>query len=827
MEMSRWQNVARNAGDDNMTLPHSSGPLRSVRVVEYGDHILAPFAGRLLADLGAEVLKVETGPGDPSRRHGPFPGADDGDESGLFHALNAGKRGCRLDPDQAGDRAAFERLLSEADIFVTNKQHEPLARFGLEPEGLPERFPHLVVAIGSMFGRSTPDLHGREATALHVSAASGFSSLVGHPDRMPLPLPVELPDYLAGANLAAAALAAHLGGRRSGTGQAVEVAAGDVLFYFSVVLSTLVSLGAPRVYRAGRRMPGSGGAYPFRFFPTADGAVAVACRSKRDWSALVEMIGSPAWARRPGWDDPFLIARTGSEEADGYLEAFFRTQESEALFVTAQRLGLPLAPVRTVADALREPQFWQRRSFSDSIPVGDASIRVLRAPARFSRTAVAEQVEPAPTAAPTETPASFARPRRPEPGRRGAGPAAGGLLAGIRVLDLSWVWSGPMVAATLADLGAEVIKVEHAGRLDNARLRGRPIRDGVPMEGPVEELSIYFHQNNRGKKSVAIDLKQPAGRSQFRRLADTADVIVDNLSPGVFDKLGVGYATLAATNPRLIWLAMSAAGADGPLAGMRAYAPIMSAMAGAEALVGYPDDPMVGMITAGIGDPNASSHALVALLAALIEREDSDRGQFIDFSQIEAMVADMCEPLAELMIEGREREALGAGHRRHSPHGHYPCRGDDQWVAIAVVDDDGWRRLAAAIDQPQLAADPRFASAPARVTHRLDVDELVAAWTAARPVEEVVGTLAQSDITAVPVHDIDGARRVFGSLLSVHEHPVTGTEDLAGVPWHFQVTPARVRSNAPLVGQHTAEIFDALDHPVLAAPAPPGVMART
>ena len=503
-----------------------------------------------------------------------------------------------------------------------------------------------------------------------------------------------------------------------------------------------------------------------------------------------------------------------SDEADRNLEPWFQAHDSEELFTAARRLSLPLAPVRAVADLLTEPQFAHRGSLSEDVPVGDASIRFLRAPARFSRTPVTQQLRAGPSAAGTTSSVSFSGPRRHvrvDP-HRAPPPSDAGLLAGIRVLDLSWVWSGPMVAATLADLGAEVIKVEHRGRLDNARLRGRPLRDGVPMEGPIEELSIYFHQNNRGKKSVDIDLKHPDGVRRFRRLARTTDIVIDNLTPGVFDKLDVGYDSLSSLNPRLIWLAMSAAGKDGPLAGMRAYAPIMSAMAGLEALVGYPDDPMVGMITAGIGDPNASSHALVAVLAALVERETSGRGQFIDFSQIEAMVADMCEPLAEFMLHGREPEALAAAHRRHSPHGNYPCHGDDAWVAIAITDDDGWRRLTAAIGCPDLADDARFASAAARTAHRDEVDDIVSFWTSARPIDDVVAALNRASIAAVPVLEVGAARRLFGSLLTARDHPVTGAEALAGVPWRFSATPAHVAANVPLVGQHTAELLGEPPH---------------
>ncbi len=267
-----------------------------------------------------------------------------------------------------------------------------------------------------------------------------------------------------------------------------------------------------------------------------------------------------------------------------------------------------------------------------------------------------------------------------------------------------------MVSASLADLGADVIKLENPDRLDNARLRARPLRDGVPVEGPLVEISQYFHQNNRGKRSMYLDIKDQAGAEMFRRLVRVSDVVVENLTPGVFDRAGLGYTDVVRDNPSLIWLAASAVGRGGPLAGLRAYAPIMSSLAGIEGLVGYDDDPELGMLGFPLGDANAGSHALFALLAALVGRQRDGRGRYIDMSQTEAGTAILVEPLVEAQLRGNVPGASGATHPEFAPHSHYPCKGSDKWVAIAVTDEDMWRRFAAQVGGPALAGDPRYAT---------------------------------------------------------------------------------------------------------------------
>ncbi|MGE0723329.1 MAG: CaiB/BaiF CoA transferase family protein [Alphaproteobacteria bacterium] len=378
-------------------------------------------------------------------------------------------------------------------------------------------------------------------------------------------------------------------------------------------------------------------------------------------------------------------------------------------------------------------------------------------------------------------------------------------LRGYRVLDFSWVWSGPMVAAILAEFGAEVIKVEHGKRLDNSRLRGRPIVDGKPMEGPSIELNPYFHQTNHGKRSITLNLKEPRAIALLHALAAKSQVVIENLSVGALARAGLGYEALAAVNPRIIYLSMSAAGQTGPLREMRAYAPIMSSYTGLEALVGYPGEGPTGMLNFGYGDPNAGAHALVALMAAIWHERRTGEGQLIDMAQIEAMLSVMPEPLIDRMWNGRDATPRGNAHPLHAPHGNYPVAGEDRWIAIAVTSDDAWRALRALMGAPDWAGDARLDAAAGRIAEREAIDRALAAWTATQDGAALVERLAAAGIAAAPVLGVEEqwAHPQFESrgLRQAVVHPHFGSERIYATPWRMSATPPRVESSAPILGQ--------------------------
>ncbi|MEA2279241.1 MAG: hypothetical protein QOC78_4201 [Solirubrobacteraceae bacterium] len=371
------------------------GPLAGVRVVECGEHVSAPYAARLLGDLGADVVKVESPDGDGSRRHGPFPGAPDPEASGLFHALNFNKRGVVLDVGSQAGREDLHRLLADADVFLTNA--EPAARraLGLDAPALLARHPGLVAVAVTPWGDDGPYADAR-GCSLTACAISGASWAIGTPGRPPLTLPFDLADYVAGANAAAAALAAVLAVRRGGPGQSVDVAVADVIAAFISVNSRIyVPYGRPWA-RAGRRASGSGGTYPYTILPCRDGYVALIGRSRRDWRNILAALGDPPWGQEEEFADPLRIARERADEADALLTAWFATRSRAELFAIAREHGLALAPIRSVAEVLQEPQFRERGLFVDPLEVGEASFTPPRASYAFSGSDLGTSVRPAP-----------------------------------------------------------------------------------------------------------------------------------------------------------------------------------------------------------------------------------------------------------------------------------------------------------------------------------------------------------------------------------------------------------------------------------------------
>lgn len=388
-------------------------------------------------------------------------------------------------------------------------------------------------------------------------------------------------------------------------------------------------------------------------------------------------------------------------------------------------------------------------------------------------------------------------------------------LAQLRVLDFSWVWSGPLVATTLAEFGAQVIKVEHGQRLDNSRLRGRPRRDdGTQVEGPSIELVPYFHQTNHDKLGITVDLKSPQARVLMEQLVAISDVVVENLSPGALERVGMDYARLSAINPRLVYLSMSAVGQSGPSRGMRAYAPIMSSFCGFEGLVGYPGEAPIGMMNFGYGDPNAAVHALLPLLAALHEREATGRGTHVDFSQIEAMMAVTAEPAIDALLNGRDAAPMGNRHRSMAPHGIYPVVGDDRWVSIAVADDAQWASLVAVMGAPEWASDPTLERACVRLGRVDAIDDALSRWTAGQDGAALVAGLRAAGIACSPVADVHAQWRdphfAARGLREPVVHPISGPERLYRTPWRMERHPPRVAHSAPRLGEHNEYVFGTL-----------------
>ncbi|EFC86762.1 CoA transferase [Parafrankia sp. EUN1f] len=756
--------------------------LEGIRVVEVSSRASGAYAGRLFSVLGASVV-----------RYGPVLDlAAVGTVASLTEQwLHEGKTlgaASRMEPEQVVSGADLVLLeVDSADAEWRSWASEVEAAAGRRPSSDSVRPPVVLRVEGAVVdGRPIP------SDALSVGAWSAMSWSIGGADREPLTLPFDLPDFQAALYGAAAGLATLLADPAAPDLRSVEVATRDVLaYYVGMITANFLPYERPWT-RDGARPPGSAGVYPASIFPCADGHVVLMCRNQREWKALLAAMDDPEWARDARFDDPRVVARLHADEADSHLMPWVRGQTTEELMVIGQKHGLAVAPIRSMSEALEEPQFAER-GFLGELPRAPRPVRVATVPWHLS------EIGDAPSEARSWPVGSSAT----EPAR---------LLEGLRVLDLSWVWSGPLTTSILSDLGAEVIKVEHEGHLDTGRLRGKARRGGVEVEGPEHEATPYFNQMNHGKRSITVDLKHPRARTLLLDLAEQCDVVVENMRPGALQRLGLSYTDFAGRNPSIVMLSMSMAGQEGPLRTMKGYAGIMAAMSGLESLIGYDEANIVGSLSPALGDPNAAGHALTVLLGALIRRRRTGGGAWIDLSQIEALLCALPAPVVQSQLEPAIPVPANS-HPRIAPHGHFPCRGEDRWIALSVRDDDWSAFTSVAADAP-FASEPRWSSLRERISGRSQLEAAVAEWSAGQERDELVDRLLSAGLPAAPVASFeeltDAAWTKERELTVRVSHKYLGDVEVFVVPWRFGGHTAGRAQPAPLLGADTDDVLQRL-----------------
>jgi len=389
-------------------------------------------------------------------------------------------------------------------------------------------------------------------------------------------------------------------------------------------------------------------------------------------------------------------------------------------------------------------------------------------------------------------------------------------LEGVRILDLSVVWAGPHATKMLADMGAEVIKIESLSRLDPIRGPVRPVSntegcypDNEPGARPYNRHG-YFNERNRNKLGLTLDLKHPDGLAIFKRLVAVSDVVIDNFSWGVTERLGIDYERLRTVNPRIIQLSMPSFGTTGPERYYVGYGATNDHLSGITSVTGYTD---TGMENPGINisDPIAGLHAAGAILAALLYRQRTGKGQFIDLSHRETATRLTAGPVLDVSMNGRVARPQGNKHAWKAPHGCYPTRGEDAWIVIAVGTDREWEGLCRAAGKPEWVTDPRFSTVSARWKHRHELDQEIASWTRTQDRWDLMQRLQTAGVPAGAVATAEDLLankhlRARGFFVTI-THPEAGTHDYLGLPWKMSRTPGAVRRPAPTLGQHTEQVL--------------------
>jgi crotonobetainyl-CoA:carnitine CoA-transferase CaiB-like acyl-CoA transferase len=782
------------------------GPgLAGIRVVECGSGVAAAYAAKMLADVGADVIKVEPPGGDGTRRRGPFPKdrADD-DSSGLFIYLNSNKRGVTADLATAEGRALLDRLLTGADVLVHNVAPPDRQAMGLDSEELCAAHPGLIATSISSFGDSGPHAHWR-GYELTVSNAGGWAYLSPgaspHAELPPLkPFGAQC-DFHAGAYAALTSIAAHRTARHTGRGQAIDISAQEAV-------TAMLEMNLMHWTYAGRETSrlGSRAVGPWFIADCVDGKIFVLTVEEDQWRRLVHLMGQPDWASDEVFQDR-VVRGQNMDVLRVLMTDWLTPWKVQDLYRAAQEQRIPFAPVNTMQQLYESEHLQARRFFVGFDQPGVGRVNLPGAPSQYS-TIPWSLRRPAPAQGEHagEVDAELAALERP-PRPVNDVPSSAGPLDGIRVLDFTAAWAGPFATQILAHLGAEVLRIETTTRTACVTRLLPPFADDEPGPGRAG----YFNQYNQGKRSVLLNLRKPEAVALAHELVKHCDVVVDNFSAGVMDKLGLDYETLRGIKPDIIQISMSGYGQTGPFRAYLGYGPPAASLCGLFALTGYRggEPAEIGM---SYPDPNAGLMGAYAVMVALHHRDVTGEGQFIDQSQWEAVLAHMAEGLLEWDMNGREPARAGNHDRLMSPHETYKAKGDDNaWVSIAVGSEAEWRALCNAMGRPELAEDTRFATAERRKEHEAALDEIVTAWTEVRDRWEITEALQAVGVAAFPSmsnRDLVEDRHLLERDYFVNlEHPAVGRRTHAGIPWSMSGTPCRVRSPAPMPGADTDEVL--------------------
>ena len=687
----------------------NQGPLAGVRVIEVMDRHSAT-TGRVLADLGADVVLIEPRSGSPARRRGIlFEG-----ESLTFAVRNANKRAVALDATDPGDHELLERLLASADIFLCDRHPHELAELGLNRPRLRALNPSLVTVWISDFGQEGPRRDW--AGSADVLAAMGtILSRSGLPEMSePLLPPVHLVYETAAIQAAWAAMLAYSNSLSCGRGDDIDFSILD-----AVIQSLDPSFGIAGTARgntsalgAARGRPDARHLYPT--FRVSDGHVRICTLSARQWQSMVEWLGRP---------EPLLAPELGlidvRQAADDLIrpyltDHFSRLTRAEAID-QGRRFGVPTAAFLTPGEVLSEHAYAQANSFSTltlesgrqaRVPAGWFTIDGRRTPHQRPAPAIAEHNSEVLASIGGSYAATATRTTGKLP------------FDGLRVLDLGVIVVGAELGRLFADYGADVIKIESLQFPDGSRQ--------VRSDKPITES---FSRGHRNKRSLGLNLRTAEGLSHFYELVKHSDVVLTNFKPGTLAKLGIGYEQLAALNPRIILSESSAFGPVGPWSSRLGYGPLVRASAGLSSLWQYPEEESSFSDTTTVyPDHIAARIQACGIAALLIRRARTGRGGHLCGSQVDIIFAGMSDHLA---LESISRDSLVAtGNRRggDAPRGIFPASGDDEWVVVDVQSDAQFRGLATVLVRKDWLDDLGLASAAGRLSREREIRTAVEQW---------------------------------------------------------------------------------------------------
>lgn len=765
--------------------------LTGLRVLDLSDSIAGQFGCRMMADFGAEVILVEPPQGSPIRAMPPFDPAKDGLGSLLFFHLNLGKQSRLIDRASEQGQAQLAELAKSADAIVVG--------LDTDRDALQRANPQAVVALVSDFGDDGPFRHWRGSEMI-FQALSGMMYVNGSGDREPLYGVGHRAQYATGVGLYISVLAALFARKTIGKGQ--QIALDVAMNTSSMAPPATVEYAYSKLQdpRGERRSP-------FMVVKCSDGWVSIWVHL-HVWAGFCKAVDIGHLEQDPRF-------AKGKERQDNWAALTAAVQDSVREMSGDELLDRLLKERVAAAKAYTPMQLWNgtphliERNYWQSVETPAGQRPILGPPFRLSRTP-REITKGAPRLDAHDAPVAKSPALPSMAGKlNGQGP-----LAGLRVLDFTTAWAGPMTCRILAFLGAEVIKVESASRPDtwrmhNAVFQAKRYPDGKAGERPHNRAAL-FNSQNHNKLGLTLDIKHPKGLAAMYRLAATADVVVANFTAGTLDRMGVGYEKLRTIKNDIIVVEMPGFGNSGPLSKAAANGATMEMAAGMCAMIGYAggQPTTTGQV---YPDPMGGYNGAAAVMTAMMHRQKTGEGQYIELSQVEAAMQFIGEELLYAIAAKEDPELHGNRVRWAAPHDAYPAQGKDEWVTIAVGSDDEWRKLCAIIGREDLATDPRYATFDARWKNQDSLREPISAWTRERGKAAIADRLQASGIRSAPVNtpkDVIespylAARNAFVTLT----HPDAGTHGYMTLPFRLSLTPGGQHRVSPCLGADTRKVL--------------------
>ncbi len=766
-------------------------PLVGVRVIDLADE-LGELVGRLFADLGADVVRVESPAGAASRKHAPL----HDDESLAFGFRNAGKRGIVLDLESAEDREELHRLLAGADVLVESFAPGRLAQLDLAPADLCARHPHLVVTSFSPFGSFGP-YKDWIATDPVLSAVGGLMFKAGIPSKAPLIPPAHLAGDAAAVTAAFATATALLQREQTGRGQHIDFAA--VLGVAQTADWSYPNASISRKSEAAYPEVRAGSGPVYTIYRCKGGFVRLVVLSPRQWKALWEWMGEPEEFADPHWEQ-FINRLMAADVLTPAYEAHFAKMTMEEVSAEAQRRGIVCTPVLRPEEVLANEHLISRKTFVEtalpsgaSAPMASGFIEMdgtrqgprSAAPTLGQHTSAvrSESVAPRPAAAAPATPAAP--------------------FAGLRVLDFGIGGVGVECARLFAEYGADVIKIESRTYPDFIRT----------VAG--SEMSTSFVSSSRSKRSFGVNLKSVEGRKLLLELAKQSDFVIENSSTGTMDSLGVGFEDLKAVNPRIVMVSSQLLGAHGAWADWIGYGPSTQPIGGLVHLWNYDDQEEPAGSTAIFPDHLAGRVCAFAAVAALLRRERTGEGAHGEVAQIETVTGIIGELLWKAAFEPGSVRPRGNRNDAGAPWGAYRCAGEEQWCVITVRDDADWAGLKRALGSPAWADAAAYDTAEGRHAAHDEIDAALHAWTRERDRLAVCEALQAEGVPAGPMFTAgdqmdDPHFQAWEYGRTIHQPELLASFDLEGPAFRATGMIDVFVDRAPALGEHTRDVATSL-----------------